>query len=105
MRLLGQLHDHCRRQQVRRQAGWSQQIPKALHPDTGATDHIRNDASKFISFDAGSYHAVSNTGAGPMTVKEKNMTRRRDIRTYCVRINAVTLPAEARESLLPRPWR
>lgn len=43
--------------------------------DIGATDHIRNDASKFNSFVAGSYHAVINTGAGPMTVKEKDIIR------------------------------
>jgi hypothetical protein len=39
--------------------------------DTGATDHLCNDASKFISIDPGSYHAVINTGAGPITVSQK----------------------------------
>jgi hypothetical protein len=39
--------------------------------DTGATDHLCNNASKFISFNPGSYHAVINTGAGPITVSQK----------------------------------
>ncbi|KAF2621926.1 hypothetical protein BU25DRAFT_307414, partial [Macroventuria anomochaeta] len=39
--------------------------------DTGATDHLCNDHSKFTSFDRGSYYAVINTGAGPITITQK----------------------------------
>jgi hypothetical protein len=39
--------------------------------DTGATDHLCNDRSKFISFDSGTYYAVIKTGAGPITVTQK----------------------------------
>ena len=39
--------------------------------DTGATDHLCNDHSKFVSFDKASYYATINTGAGPISVTQK----------------------------------
>jgi len=61
--------------------------------DTGATDHLCNDASKFISFDPGSYHAVINTGAGPITVSQKGTIKvnimRLDGSTNCLTFSNV----------------
>jgi hypothetical protein len=48
--------------------------------DTGATDHLCNDYNKFVSFDNGSYHAVINTGAGPITVTQKGTIK---VNTVC----------------------
>jgi hypothetical protein len=40
--------------------------------DTGSTDHICNDLSKFTSFgNDRSYHAIINTGAGPIHITRK----------------------------------
>jgi hypothetical protein len=61
--------------------------------DTGATDHLCNDASKFISFDPGSSHAVINTGAGPITVSQKGTIKvnimRSDGSTNCLTFSNV----------------
>jgi hypothetical protein len=40
--------------------------------DTGATDHICNDADRFTDFDQEPFHAVINTGAGPITVAQRS---------------------------------
>ncbi|KAF1934607.1 hypothetical protein EJ02DRAFT_308366, partial [Clathrospora elynae] len=56
--------------QVRSLAG-RDEYQKRLILDTGATDHLCNDYSKFINFNNGTYYAVINTGAGPMTVSRK----------------------------------
>jgi hypothetical protein len=40
--------------------------------DTGSTDHVCNDYSKFVSFDSNpSYRAVITTGAGPICINKK----------------------------------
>jgi ribosomal protein L21 len=61
--------------------------------DTGATDHLCNDVSKFISFDPGSYHAVINTGAGSITVSQKGTIKvnimRSDGSTDCLTFSNV----------------
>ncbi|KAF1923748.1 uncharacterized protein M421DRAFT_43017, partial [Didymella exigua CBS 183.55] len=55
---------------VRELAGRSE-YHNRLILDTGATDHLCNDHSKFVNFDQGGYYAIINTRAGPITVTQK----------------------------------